>query len=259
VEYRGSRQLQPVALALAKWVAYPCAIMIIGKSILSWYQDEISLSAELIDSFVKAVEKQAAESVVGYEKEKETHVLEDDALHGEESYVRLIETHEGLDSETWDLARIFKEYFPSLQRRSAFLTIWGYFEHEVDRLCALYKSEKGFRLDLADLLGTGIDRSTAYLEKVAGLNVHKTSQEWDRIKKIQKVRNIVAHRDGRLADRNGTPEKAVLGYIDETESLARNGEIMVKKGFLAYVLDTFNAYFKLLGGSIATNEALLKK
>ena len=109
--------------------------MIIGQSVLSWYQNEISLSAELIDSFVKGVEKQAAESIVKYEEEKETHVLEDVAGENEEKYVRAVETHRGLDNETWDLKTIFKEYFPSLQRRSAFLTVWGYFEHELDELC----------------------------------------------------------------------------------------------------------------------------
>jgi hypothetical protein len=228
--------------------------MIIGITVRTWHQNEVTLSAELIDSFVKGVERQAAESAIRYEAEKESHILEDVGSEGEENYVRAVEAHRGLDSETWDLAGIFTEYFPSLQRRSALLTVWGYFEHELDKLCALYEAEKGFRLDLSDLNGRGIDRSTAYLEKVVGLNVHKTSQEWNRIKKIQKVRNIVAHQDGRLADRSGVPEQAVLSYIDEMESLGRNGEVTIKEGFLASVVDTFKSYFKLIGDSIAANE-----
>lgn len=232
--------------------------MIIGINLLNWHQNEISLSAELINSFVKGVEKQAAESIAKYEKEKETHVGEDVELESGEKYVIGVETHRGLDSETWDLARIFGDYFPALQRRSALMTVWGYFEHELDELCALYKSEKGFRLELSDISGKGINRSTTYLEKVAGLDVQKTSQEWNRIKKIQKVRNIVAHRDGRLNDRNNTAEKEILSYIDKTEFLGRNGEIIIKAGFLAEVVQTFNAYFKLIGESIATNEAILK-
>jgi len=233
--------------------------MIIEKSVLSWYQNEISLSAELIDSFVKGVEKQAAESIVKYEEEKETHVLEDVAGEGEEKYARAVETHRGLDNETWDLETIFKEYFPSLQRRSAFLTVWGYFEHELDELCSLYKSEKGFGLDLSDLKRDGIDRSTSYLQKVAGLKVHKESQEWNCIKKIQKVRNIVAHRDGRLQDREGKPIKEVINYINDMQSLSGNGEIKLKEGFLAYVVDTFRAYFRLISESITANEESLNK
>ncbi len=184
--------------------------MLIGVRIATWYMNESTLSAELMDSFVKGVEKQAAESIVRYETDKETQVLEDAVTPSEEGYPRVVETHAGLDSETWDLEKIFKEYFPNLQRRSAFLTVWGYFEHELDKLCALYKSEKGLKLDLTDLTGQGVDRSTAYLEKVAGLNVHKTSQEWNQIRNTQKVRNIVAHRDGRLADRSGEIKPSLL-------------------------------------------------
>ncbi len=229
--------------------------MLIGVSVATWHRNESILSAELIDSFVRSIEKQAEESALRYETDKETHVMEDTAAPGEEGYARVVDVHAGLDSESWDLEKIFKEYFPNLQRRSAFLTVWGYFEHELDKLCALYKSEKGLRLDLADLSGQGVDRSTSYLDKVAGLNVHKTSQEWNQIRNIQKVRNIVAHRDGRLADRSGATDQSVLTYIRNTQTLGHDGEILIKEGFLGSVLDCFKAYFKLLGESIAVNEA----
>ena len=77
---------------------------------------------------------------------------------------------------------MFLEYFPSLQRRSALLTVCSYFEHELDKLCRLYQSEKGFAVTVDGMRGRGIDRSTRYLEKVAGLNVHNTSPEWQEIK-----------------------------------------------------------------------------
>ena len=110
-----------------------------------------------------------------------------------------------------------------------------------------------------DLKNKGVDRSTSYLEKVAGLNVHKTFQEWNRIKKIQEVRNIVAHRDGRVEDGELRPIKAVLNYIDETQPLSGNGEIILKEGFLASVVDTFRAYFRLISESITANEESLNK
>jgi hypothetical protein len=121
--------------------------MIIG-GVAGWYHNELRTSTELIDSFVKDVERQAAESVARYEREKQTHVLELSG-EGEETYVK-VETYRGLDNENWNLEKIAKEYFPSLQRRSAFLTVWGYFEHELDKLCSLYKSEKGFGLEFSD-------------------------------------------------------------------------------------------------------------
>src|SRR5436305_175799 len=102
--------------------------MIIHITVSNWHQNELSISAELIDSFVKSVENQAAESIVRCEREKKSHI---EVLGEDEMFVRVVETHEGLENETWDLETIFREYFPSLQRRSALLTVWGYFEHEL--------------------------------------------------------------------------------------------------------------------------------
>lgn len=81
---------------------------------------------------------------------------------------------------------IFKEYFPSLQRRSALITLCGYFEHELDKLCKQYKLEKSYNLSLSDLSDKGISRSTNYLKKVVGLEIHKGSKEWESIKKYSK-------------------------------------------------------------------------
>ena len=225
--------------------------MILQITVRNWHQNELTLSAELIDSFVKGVEQQATESILRYEREKKTHV---EVAGGDEMYARIVETHGGLESETWDLDEIFEEYFPGLQRRSALLTVWGYFEHELDKLCALYKAEKNFALDLSDLNGKGIDRATTYLEKVAGLDMHKGSQEWQLLRKIQQLRNIVAHQDGKLQDRSGNPIKPVVAFINETDSLAGNGEVTINAGFLGIVVEAFKAYFALIAASIAAKE-----
>jgi hypothetical protein len=91
-------------------------------TILTWHKTDVSWSLELIDSFVKGIEQQARESIHRYETERKTYIEE--YGEGEDSYI--VETHQGLDSQTWSLEIIFKEYFPSLQRRSAFLTVWSY-------------------------------------------------------------------------------------------------------------------------------------
>jgi len=242
------------ALAHAKRVTYAYVMMFLRRDVLSWYRYDVSFSAELIDSFVEGIEKQAAESIVRYQEGKQREVVEDVMGENEEKYVRLVETHQGLDDETWDLATIFGEYFPSLQRRSALLTVYGYFEHELDKLCSLYQSEKGFRLALSDLSGQGIDRSTNYLEKVAGLNVHKASQEWTRIKAIQTIRNVIAHRDGRLRDRQDNSIREIIEDMDKTMSLTGENEIVLEAGFLSHVVDTYKNYFRLISESIKARE-----
>jgi hypothetical protein len=220
-----------------------------------WYETDASASLGLIDSFVKGIEQQAHESILRYEKEREFRVEE--FAEGEESY--LVEIHQGLDSQTWPLETIFREYFPSLQRRSAFLTVWSYFEHELDKLCSLYKAEKGFRLASSDLNGRGIDRSISYLEKVAGLKLRESSQEWIRIKKMQNVRNVIVHQDGRLHNRENDQVKAVIEYMKETEHLSGHDEIELKEGFLSSVVETLGSYFRLINEAINANEENLRR
>ena len=221
------------------------------KVVLNWYQYDVSFSVELIESFIEGIEVQAEESIARYEQKKETLVLDEVP---EENYARVVEVHQGLDDETWDLQSIFVEYFPSLQRRSALLVVSGYFEHELDKLCKLYQYEKSFKLALSDISGKGIDRSASYLEKVAGLDIHKTSKEWNHIKKIQKIRNVIVHQDGKLHDHQGNPIMAAIDYINQMDSLDGEDEVVIKKGFLAHVVGIYKQYFKLLNESISAKK-----
>lgn len=104
---------------------------------------------------------------------------------------------------------------------------------------------------MSDINGKGIDRSTVYLEKVAGLDVQKTSKEWNHIKNIQNIRNIIVHRDGRLHAQKGNPIKAAIEYIKQIDALSGEDELVIKKGFLKHVIDMYKKYFTLLNESIS--------
>ena len=216
--------------------------------VYNWYRYDVSFSFSLMKSFIEGIEKQASESVKQYEKEKEALVSSE---RSKEDHFEEVQLYQGLDDASWDLNGIFKVYFPSLQRRSALQTLCGYFEHELDKLCLLYQKEKSFTLSLPDLNGKGIDRAISYLEKVAGIEVHKASAEWNHIKNIQKIRNVAVHQDGKLKDHQGNPIKAVIGYIKQIDSLScDDDEIIINSGFLTHVLDIYSLYFKMLNNSI---------
>jgi hypothetical protein len=224
------------------------------KVVLNWYQYDVTFSIELLQSFVEGIERQAEESISDYEKRRKIEVVEDTA---DQYHSLVVVRHQGLDSETWDLTSIFSEYFPSLQRRSALLTVCSYFEHELDKLCLLYQREKCFGLSHTDLRGDmGIDRATKYLEKVAKINVHITSREWNDIKAIQKIRNVLVHRGGKLKE-DDNDYKAMAVFIDRMDSLSRNddGEIVIAKGFLPYAVQTYANYFKLISDSIRAESS----
>ena len=212
------------------------AIFVPQKVVLNWYRYDVGFSIELMHSFVRGVEKQATASLAEYRAK------------------RTAREHQGLDGDTWDLDSIFEEHFPSLQRRSALLTVWGFLEHELDKLCSLYQSEKGFKLAVSDLSEKGIDRSTNYLEKVAGLNGLKASPEWNNLKTLQRIRNLIAHEEGKLRDRNGKPRDRILKDMKDFGFLKGEVEILVAEGFLPKTLDICKSYFKLIGKVIEANE-----
>lgn len=210
------------------------------KVVLNWYQYEASLSIELMVSFVKTIEKQAVASIHAYKKS------------------RSVAGHAGLEYESWDLDGIFGEYFPSLQRRSAFLTVWSFLEHQLDQLCLLYQSERGFGLSFTDLSGQGIDRSTSYLEKVAGLKGLKASQEWDVLKTLQRIRNVISHGDGKLTDHLGKPKTGILADMKKIGFLVDdNGEIAVRAGFLLEFVRACNDYFTLIEAAIYASQGVV--
>lgn len=220
------------------------------ESTANWYRFDAIFSMELIESFINGVERQAEESTKQYQEQKEIHEVEE---HSE--YLRVVETHQGLDNETWDLHSIFNDHFPSLQRRSALLTICGQFEYELDNLCNLYQKEKSYKIGLADINGKGIERSTTYLEKVAGLNTNKTTAEWAQIKNINKLRNLIIHQNAKLNDKNGNPNNSAIKYVDETDTLKiDDSEISIKEGFLQHVVDTYKQYYALLNQSILSEN-----
>jgi hypothetical protein len=187
----------------------------------------VSFTIELVESFIYGIETQADDSIKRYKQQEETFLF--DEVPENDTYV--VKVHQGLDDDTWDLQGIFCEYFPSLQRSSAFLTVCSCFEHELDNLCLQYQSEKSFKLSFSDINGKGIDRSITYLEKVAGVDVHKASNEWNHIKKIQNIRNVIVHQDGKLHDHHGNPKKDAIEYIRQVEFLEGEDVVVVKKGF----------------------------
>lgn len=219
--------------------------------VLNWFKYDLSFSLNLLSSYVQSLEEQIVATAQKYKSDVESHVVEE---YPEEGYARIVEIYKGLDSETWDLDGIFIEHFPSMQRRSALVIIMGFLESELDKLCRLYKSEKEFKVDVSDFGGKGIDRSMDYLEKVAGLDVHRQSVEWNHIKKIQKTRNLIVHQDGRLIDSQGNPIRAVIDYINQMDTLYGDREVGIKTGFLTHVLEIFDIYLTKLGNSIETSE-----
>ncbi|PSU99290.1 hypothetical protein [Photobacterium kishitanii] len=148
----------------------------------------------------------------------------------------------GLTDQDVDLKEIFTQYFPSLQRRSMYLTIFGVFEHELELFCKQHiKSTKG-KIKLSDLRGNGVERANLYIEKVIGLKC----KSYPLIEKLKELRNSCAHQDAKHSKADGQEIPKISQLVEEfPEELRKDDrEVIFESGFLFIALDTFYAYFK---------------
>jgi hypothetical protein len=228
--------------------------MIIGL-VSQWYQNDFGFSAPLIEEFVRLMEEHANAASQKYVSEKRVEVVEDPDLSELGIAGREIVSVRGLDSDSYDVESLWNEYFPSLLRRSALITVYGYFEHELVKLCYQFKNEKDFRLSLTDLKDDGIERSVNYLWKVANLDVHKGTQTWESMSHVRIIRNAVVHRDGRIRDQQGQIPAELSRAIGHLDHIRKNDyELILDNGFVAHVVNIFTRYFKLIDDSIQSRQ-----
>lgn len=65
---------------------------------------------------------------------------------------------------------------------------------------------------------------------------------------------MIVHQDGKLHDHQGKPKKAVIDYINQTDTLSGEEEILISKGFLSHVVDIFRKYLNKIQESIVESE-----
>jgi len=204
----------------------------IDRSPHGWYSD-IVLELHLLRGYIDSIEHQITDSISRYHSEKQTEVIYDpDDMPG-----TIITSHHGVDDTLYHLDTIFENFFPDLQRRSALITLFSFLEFQLDDLCKRYAEEKNFVISFTDLKGSGIDRSTLYLEKVVGLPLDKESAIWMEIKNIQSARNVIVHNNGKLKKGD-----KIIKYAHDQDLLSGEDELRINAAYLPYVIETFNYY-----------------
>lgn len=219
------------------------------KGLAGWWEYTAKSNWEISRGYVEEIETVAGESFDRYNQEKKTHYI-----HYDENEPPLeMEEHRGLDHITWVLEDIFKDHFPSLQRRSALITICTSFECELDELCNNFRERKNLKLSLKEITGKGVERASLYLEKVVGLDMKKETATWNEIKRIQRLRNWIVHQNAKSPERNSELEQYVAcnPYLS-----VKDDEIYISKGYLKDVIDSFCAYFTEIAAANPSDDEL---
>lgn len=202
----------------------------------TWYEYDVRGSVELLEAFIASVERQIDENIENYNNNSEEVIYEGNYPDEPPQFITY---HEGLDDRTWDLKSVFLEYFPNLQRRSALITLYSFFECELNRLCDIYQATEKYTVSYRDLNGSGIVRARTYLCKVVGFDHQSSNNEWNNVTKIQSLRNLLVHSDGALP--KGGPMR---DYVVGSAFLDGEKEVLIQKGYLIFSLNIFNELFQ---------------
>jgi hypothetical protein len=196
---------------------------------------------KLMRAFINHTEEAIDASIAAY---KETGPSVDKIeICPEEGIYHYINHYQGLYEYIDDviLDDVAENYFPSLQRRSALLTLIATYEHELEKFCSFYSEEHNTPVKLNDLKGSGLERVHLFMTKLIGL---ENSQSFPMIKKLIKLRNSCAHNDAKVTTNDGQEIPAIRTLIDDTSiKVHQDGQhVLIEKGFLSDVLEVLNSY-----------------
>lgn len=161
----------------------------------------------------------------------------------------LSEAHkqELFDSRSDDINE-FSLTYPTILRQTVFVKAYFDFEEMLVKLCKTLQKNNNIKIGFSDLNGNGIVRAMTYIMKVFNVESPFQSQEWDRIKSYNKIRNIIAHQNGRLSvedqGRLNSEEKELdkLQYVKVNDFHA----IILESPFCFQVLKDIESFFKEL-------------
>lgn len=109
---------------------------------------------------------------------------------------------------------LFENTFPMLQWQAQILVIYATFEDSLNGLCNVLQRRLKSRLSFKDMNGAGHERAKTYLSKVGGLDSVFGSDMWERARLLGKIRNAIAHHQGRIDNTNDARTVAALRKLN---------------------------------------------
>ncbi|MEC3429861.1 hypothetical protein BK721_12930 [Bacillus thuringiensis serovar nigeriensis] len=152
----------------------------------------------------------------------------------------------------------FSVTFPTILRQTVFAKAYFNFEELLVKLCKILQKNNNHKIGFSDLRGNGIVGAMMYITKVFNVESPFQSQEWERIKSYNKIRNIIAHQNGRLSVEDQGKLKSEEKEIDKLEYIAVNDSytIALESPFCFKVLEDMESFFKELITELANNHLL---
>lgn len=189
-----------------------------------------------LESYLDVLEEQIEHARAQYRLRAERALEgERDSLEHHEYGARLFEIDEAAD-----------EQIPRFFRIGAVVAVWGFFESFLTDF-AVYVSnrEKGglsFKDVRADNFRKQIEK---YFERAVRIDIPWTADERERLGNLQELRNVLAHRNGRLMDLPPEAERKVRELVNRVSGVAIEGTQVVVTA--EYILGAKKLVFETVG------------
>lgn len=104
--------------------------------------------------------------------------------------------------ERFGIAENFESFFPFILWKSLLLSLYFQLENALNQICGNLKKSNNHELELKDISGNGIFKSSLYLKKVCRITTPFETDNWNKLIAFNKVRNMLVHTDGILKKSN---------------------------------------------------------
>jgi len=159
----------------------------------------------------------------------------------------------------------YGKMFPKQYYNPILLSLFGSFENWLKRLCELDGSRSFSRVSVTDLSGNNyIEKSRKYLKLVSELDLSEADIVWQRIRQIQKMRNLIAHNESNIwIDKNSDLNKQDLYIIisqdERIEFNSSNGDFYIRdKAFLVDAIQLVQDYLNVLIDKLSQRKVVAR-
>ncbi|CAI1745999.1 Uncharacterised protein [Serratia liquefaciens] len=142
--------------------------------------------------------------------------------------------------------------YPNLLWSSYYLLSYSMFENFINEICNEASKKIDTDIHLKDLNGQGLVRARNFLLKVIHIDSFLTNENWENIKFMGELRNIIAHTAGRL-DYNNENHKKLSEKIKRRDDITlineydKGADVLLNKGFLISAIKLFKSSVNELG------------
>jgi len=219
---------------------------------LTWYKDIIENMIVTLRDYLGVLEEQ-----ISVLNKKQEEFVEEYEIDGQYFYYNSAEVPPEIVDSTWTNSidknsvlvsggDFYSDYVPNIQRYSALITLYSFFEIQLIHLCNYLCNINERRIRLKDLNRRGgeIGRALLYLKKIEELEINRGSPTWNEITSIRKIRNKIVHDNGLL--KGSSKEDDVRDYIEQhPEYFDSKGkkQLRITEKFLSHALEAFETFF----------------